>query len=88
MSTLTIQIPDSVKQRLEAVARMHGHSLEAEASATLERALSDEEVSEFLHHNPDELLRRVDALHAEQRRKGQAPLTDEMIQTYKNEDRA
>lgn len=88
MSTLTIQIPDSVKQRLEAVAQMHGHSVEAEASETLERALSDEEVAEFLHQNPDELLRRIDALHAEQRREGQAPLTDEMIQTFKNEGRA
>ena len=87
MSTLTIQIADNLKQRLEAVAHVHGHTIETEATAALERALSDQEMAEFLHQHPEELLRQVEVFHAEQRRKGQAPLTDEMIQTYKHEGR-
>lgn len=87
MNTLTIQIPDEVRTRLEAVAHVHGHSIETEATAALERAVNDEEMTGFLHHHPEELLRQVEAFHAEQQRKGQVPLSDERIRTYKNEGR-
>ena len=87
MSTLTVNIPDQVRERLESVARVHGHTLEEEVSAAVEQAVSDERMIEFLHDNPDELLRQVSAHHGRMRAAGAAPLTDEQIRQYKNEGR-
>jgi len=42
---------------------------------------------EFLHDNPDELLRQVSAHHERMRAAGAVPLTDEQIYQYKNEGR-
>ena len=87
MSTLTVQIPDQVLERLQSVARVHGCTIEQEISAAVEQAVSDERMIEFLHNNPDELLRQVDDHHARARARGAALLTDEQIRQYKNEGR-
>ena len=85
MSTLTVNIPDQVRERLESVARIHGHTLEQEVSAAVEQAVSDERMIEFLHNNPDELLRQVNAHHERTRARGAVPLTDAQIRQYKTE---
>ena len=87
MSTLTVNIPDQVRERLESVARVHGRTLEQEVSAAAEQAVSDERMIEFLHDNPDELLRQVSAHHEHVRASGAVPLTDEQIRQYKSEGR-
>lgn len=87
MSTLTVNIPDQVRERLESVARIHGRTVEQEVSAAVEQAVNDERMIEFLHDNPDELLRQVSAHHERTRACGAVPLTDEQIREYKNEGR-
>ncbi len=87
MSTLTVNIPDQVRERLESVARIHGRTIEQEVSATVEQAVSDDRMIEFLHDNPDELLRQVTAHHGRMRAAGAVPLTDGQIRQYKNEGR-
>jgi len=87
MSTLTVNIPDQARQRLESIARVHGRTLEQEVSFAVEQAVSDERMIEFLHDNPDELLRQVSVRHERMRAVGAVPLTDEQIRQYKNEGR-
>ena len=87
MSTLTVNIPDQVRDRLESVSRIHGRTVEQEISAAVEQAVSDERMIEFRHDNPDELLRQVTAHHEHMRASGAVPLTDRQIRQYKSEGR-
>ena len=87
MSTLTVHLRDEIRERLESVARVHGRTVEQEVSAAVEQSVSDERMIEFLHGNPDELLRQVEAHHVRMRVRGALPLTDEKLRQDKNEGR-
>ena len=87
MSTLTVHLRDEIRERLESVARVHGRTVEQEVSAAVEHAVSDERMIEFLHGNPDELLRQIEAHHNQTRARGAVPLTDEKLRQDKNEGR-
>ena len=63
MSTLTVEISDQALERLESFARVHGCSVEQEVSVTIEQAVQDERLIEFLHNNPDELQRQIGTHH-------------------------
>jgi predicted DNA-binding protein len=87
MSTLTVHLRDEIRERLESVARVHGRTLEQEINAAVEQSVSDERMIEFLHSNPDELLRQVETHHSRMHARGAVPLTDERLRQDKNEGR-